>query len=147
MFWKFIFCANIIVLVRYISLIPYKLKNINQLLDTYSIVFDKTDLQFFVPVSFFLFTFAILFMILTSVIIFEKGFRKNIFNKFLLKILLWSFIFPVIIISSVGNIYNSFISNIWQISLKELMIFIYNLLILIGCINLAHYKKDDNENI
>ncbi|MBR1907354.1 hypothetical protein IJ818_00265 [bacterium] len=86
-------------------------------------------------------------MILTAAIIFEKGFRKNIFNKTLLKIIFWSFILPVILLSSIGLLYNAFISNVWQITLKDLLIFAYNIIILTGIAQLAYKKETNNELI
>lgn len=147
MFWKFIFAANIVVLIRYVSLIPYKLNILHKLIEANSLIYDKIYLKILTSFSYLIFLFEISFMILTAAIIFEKGFRKNIFNKTLLKIIFWSFILPVILLSSIGLLYNAFISNVWQITLKDLLIFAYNIIILTGIAQLAYKKETNNELI
>lgn len=141
MFWKTVFIANIIVLLRYISLISYKIEVEKQLVNTFNNIYESTFFNFGITFLYVFIAFAIIFMIITALAMFEKGFGKRIFNKTFLKFLFWCFILPVMLIISVSCLYNAFISNIWQISLKNIIFVFYNIIILTGCANLT-YTKD-----
>ncbi len=145
MFWKFIFAANIVVLIRYISLISYKIKVEQQLINSYNSVFETDFFNFGMTFLYVLTAFAICFMVITAFAMFEKGFGTKIFNKTFLKILFWSFILPVMLIMSVSCLFNAFISNVWQVSLKNIMFVLYNIIILTGCAKLAYTDKSNNE--
>lgn len=143
MFWKFVFTANIIVLIRYISLIFYKIKVEQFLVNQYNSTFETDFFNFGITFFYTLTALAIGFMIVTALAIFEKGFGVKIYNKTFLKVLFWSFILPVMLILSLSCLYNAFISNVWQVSLKNILYVIYNIIILAGCTTLAY---TDNSN-
>ena len=46
MFWRFVFAANLIVLIRYITLISYKIKVEQQLVNSYNSVFETDFFNF-----------------------------------------------------------------------------------------------------
>lgn len=142
MFWKFIFASNIIVLIRYITLISYKIKVEQQMINSYNNVFETNAFNFGISMLYILIGFAIVFMLITALIMFEKGFGKRIFNKTLLKLLFWSFILPVMIFLSLGSLYNAFISNVWLISLKNILFIIYNIIVLTGCATLTYAREE-----
>ncbi len=143
MFWKFVFTANIIVLIRYISLIFYKIKVEQFLVNQYNSTFETDFFNFGITFFYTLTALAIGFMIVTALAIFEKGFGVKIYNKTFLKVLFWSFILPVMLILSLSCLYNAFISNVWQVSLKNILYVFYNIIILAGCTTLAY---TDNSN-
>ena len=141
MFWKTVFAANILILIRYISLIPRKVEVEQFLVNQYNSVFETNFFNFGINFLYILTALAIGFMIITALAMFEKGFGVKIFNKTLLKILFWSFILPVMLIMSFSCLYNAFISNIWQVSLKNILFVFYNITVLTGCANLAYTEN------
>ena len=145
MFWRFVFAANLIVLIRYITLISYKIKVEQQLVNSYNSVFETDFFNFGMSMLYILVGFAVVFMLLTALVMFEKGFNKKIFNKKLLKILFWCFILPVMLILSLGSLYNAFISNVWLVSLKNILFVFYNIIILTGCVKLAYKQENEDE--
>ena len=146
MFWKTVFAANILILIRYISLIPRKVELEQFLVNQYNSVFETDLFNFGITFLYILTALAIGFMIITASAMFEKGFGVKIFNKTLLKILFWSFILPVMLIMSISCLYNAFISNVWQVALKNILFVFYNITVLTGCANLA-YTDNLNDDI
>jgi len=146
MFWKTVFAANILILIRYISLIPRKVEVEQFLVNQYNSVFETNFFNFGITFLYILTALAIGFMIITASAMFEKGFGVKIFNKTLLKILFWSFILPVMLIMSISCLYNAFISNVWQVALKNILFVFYNITVLTGCANLA-YTDNLNDDI
>jgi len=141
MFWKFIFAANIMVLIRYISLISYKIKVEQQMINAYNSVFETEAFNFGISMLYILVALAVIFMLITAFAMFEKGFNKKIFNKTILKFLFWCFILPVMLILSFGSLYNAFISNVWIVSLKNILFVIYNIIVLTGCATLTYARE------
>lgn len=145
MFWKLIFAANIMVFIRYITLIPYKIKVEQQMINSYNNIFETDAFNFGIAMLYILITFAVIFMVITALAMFEKGFKKKIFNKTFLKFIFWIYILPVMLFLSAGSLYNAFISNVWIVSVKNILFVIYNIIILTGCANLAYTDKLNNE--
>lgn len=145
MFWKLIFAANIMVFIRYITLIPYKIKVEQQMINAYNNFFETDAFNFGITMLYILTTFAVIFMVITALAMFEKGFKTKIFNKTFFKFIFWIYILPVMLFLSVGSLYNAFISNVWIVSLKNILFVIYNVIILAGCANLAYQREELNK--